>query len=371
MREVYRGNSRLPADESSVRTMGSVTGVFTSENRLHPAARQLLNDAIDKGWASPSKIHHSSRELSLLLEESRAIFASHLKVPASSLHFLGEPGLGFHLGANGLLGNGQLSLPATSRQELLAIAQGHSRSAVLPVDLEGTWQLPDGEPDDLLVWATANLETGAHSPNPSDFAGQIFVDATADYSIPLPARWSGALWDSKSWSGPLGLGILAISETALWKNPLPHIDQRVVPGDFNPALVIASAIALQANEVERVATITALQEINSTIRNFVVTQIGDVDIASPISGSAHLLSFSFLYLHAEQLVEKMDARGFSLDSGSACISANLEPSHVLAAMGRLTHGNVRLHLYPNNSLAEVEKMLVALKEVVTELRANK
>ena len=145
----------------------------------------------------------------------------------------------------------------------------------------------------------------------------------------------------------------------------------MVPGDFNPALVIASAIALQANEVERVATITALQEINSTIRNFVVTQIGDVDIASPISGSAHLLSFSFLYLHAEQLVEKMDARGFSLDSGSACISANLEPSHVLAAMGRLTHGNVRLHLYPNNSLAEVEKMLVALKEVVTELRANK
>jgi cysteine desulfurase len=67
----------------------------------------------------------------------------------------------------------------------------------------------------------------------------------------------------------------------------------------------------------------------------------------------------------------MDARGFSLDSGSACISANLEPSHVLAAMGRLTHGNVRLRIYPEHTLATIEKMLVALKEVVTELRADK
>jgi len=354
--------------------MGSVTGVFTSENRLHPAARQVLTDAIDKGWANPSKIHHSSRELAHLLEQSRAIFASHFNVPSASLHFLGEPALGFHLGVSGLLGSGDLFLPATSRQELLAIAQGSKKATVLPVDLDGSWQIPRGPQakiDDLLVWSTANVETGAHASSPSDFEGRIFVDATADYSISVPTRWSTALWDSKSWCGPQGLGVLALSETALWKNPLPHIDQRIVPGDFNPALVIASAVALQAYEVERIAAVSAMAEINSYIRDFVTSEIGDVDIASPASGSPHLISFSFLYLHAEQLVEKMDARGFSLDSGSACISANLEPSHVLAAMGRLTHGNVRLRLYPHHSMESVQGMLHALKEVIEELRVGK
>jgi len=370
MAEVYRGNSRLPADEGSVRTMGSVTGVFTSENRLHPAARQVLLDAIDKGWANPSKIHHSSRELSHLLEQSRAIFAVHFKVPSASLHFLGEPALGFHLGVNGLLESGDLFLPATSRQELLAIAQGRAGSSILPVDLDGSWKLPECSREDLLVWSTANVETGALAPSPSDFEGRIFVDATADHSISLPTRWSTALWDSKSWCGPQGLAVLALSETALWKNPLPHIDQRVVPGDFNPALVIASAVALQAFESDRIAAVSAMAEFNSYIRQFVSSEIGDVDIASPASGSPHLISFSFLYLHAEQLVEKMDARGFSLDSGSACISANLEPSHVLAAMGRLTHGNLRLRLYPDHTMESVQAMLHALKEVVAELRTG-
>jgi cysteine desulfurase len=144
-----------------------------------------------------------------------------------------------------------------------------------------------------------------------------------------------------------------------------------VPGDFNPALVIASAVALQAFEADRIAALLAMAEINSYIRGFVTSEIGDVDIASPASGSPHLLSFSFLYLHAEQLVEKMHARGFSLDSGSACISANLEPSHVLAAMGRLTHGNLRLRLYPHHSMESVQEMLHALKEVIEELRVAK
>lgn len=43
-------------------------------------------------------------------------------------------------------------------------------------------------------------------------------------------------------------------------------------------------------------------------------------------------------------MHELDRRGFGVASGSACTSSSLQPSHVLAAMGVLTHGNVRVTL---------------------------
>ncbi len=353
--------------------MGSVTGLFTSENRLHPAAREILLDGIDKGWADPAKLHRPSRELANLLTESKVIFARILGLKEETVTFVGEPTLGFFLGINGLLqpmSDGRLIYPATARQEVIAVAQSTRRSLSLEVDLDGSWKIPQALPGDLLVWPKANSETGARSPSPESFAGPIFVDATPDPMISLPTRWSTALFDSRSWSGPAGLGIFAVNDQASWRNPMPHLDHRVVPGGFNPALAIASAVALEADLIDRTKTITKISELNSIIRNFLQSEISDVDIASPADALPHLLSFSFLYIDAQQLVDRMERRGFSIDSGSACISANLEASHVLAAMGRLTHGNVRIHLYPEHTQSDITSLLQALKEEVALLRGN-
>ena len=66
---------------------------------------------------------------------------------------------------------------------------------------------------------------------------------------------------------------------------------------------------------------------------------GDPDARLP-----HLVTFSCLYVDGEALVHELDRRGFGVASGSACTASTLEPSHVLEAMGVLTHGNVRLSL---------------------------
>jgi cysteine desulfurase len=82
----------------------------------------------------------------------------------------------------------------------------------------------------------------------------------------------------------------------------------------------------------------------------------------------HIVAFSCLYIDGEALVTELDKAGFSVSSGSACVSDSQRPSHVLEAMGVLTHGNVRVSL-PNGTTQEtVNDFLEALPGIVARLR---
>ena len=354
--------------------MGSVTGTFQyfqSEAPLHPAARAALTEAFDRGWSDPTKPHFESRKAAILLNEAKETFAAHLGVRPDQIEFLSSPSSGFHLGIAGLaLPGSTVYYPATARSEVFAVGD-HLSGHKLGVDLAGQALWPRGLADDLLCWQSGNGETGVISKPPVDFIGRVFVDATASAGLlPLPSRWHGALWDSRSWQGPAGLGIFAISEKNLWRNPLPHIDQKITSPDFSLPLALASAIALDAFSAEYEVKRKSLIELNERIRDFLLTEIGQVDIAGSLSNTLpHLLSFSFLYIDAAILMSELDRRGFSVDSGSACNATNMEPSHVLAAMGLLTHGNIRLTLHPQMERTSVETFLATLKDLVVELRS--
>ena len=87
-----------------------------------------------------------------------------------------------------------------------------------------------------------------------------------------------------------------------------------------------------------------------------------------------MLTFSLLYVDGEALVIELDRRGFAVGSGSACTSSTLEPSHVLAAMKALTHGNVRITL-PLNMIAptlekDVDRFVAELPDAVASVRAQ-
>ena len=354
--------------------MGSITGQFQnfqSEAPLHPAARAFLAEAFDRGWSDPAKPHFESRRAAILLNEAKETLAGHLGVRPDQVEFLSSPSTGFHMGIAGLAVPGStLYYPATARSEVFAVAD-HLTGERLSVNLEGQVLWPRGEADDLLCWQSGNGETGIISTPPTDFLGRVFVDATATASlVPLPSRWSGALWDSRSWQGPAGLGVFAISEKKLWRNPLPHLDQKISSSDFSLPLALASAIALDAFSAEYEEKRRSLIELNERIRAFLLTEIGEVDIAgSTATTLPHLLSFSFLYLDAAILINELDRRGFSVDSGSACNATNMEPSHVLAAMGLLTQGNIRLTLHLQMDRPSVESFLTTLQDLVTELRS--
>ena len=356
--------------------MGSVTG-FQAETPLHAKAREVLLAAFDQGWADPRKIHQASRKAAILRDEAREKFGELLQLAPDSIHFLGEAALGFHLGLTGLLARSHtLFLPAISRQEVFATRQSHEyvdgKAVELASDLKGSvLDLVAGEAEDVLAWQAVNGETGIRLAEPEGFAGRIFLDATSSTS-PENGEWDAGLWESGTWAGPRGIGVFALRSPTKWRNPLPHLDSRVVPGDASLPLILTSAVALEHWRAEQEERNKKVRALNEKIRHFVTQEIGDVDIAgtmeSAFTGEPAKLSFSFLYIDAERLVSELDRRGFAVDSGSACTSLEMKPSHVLAAMGLLTQGNIRLTLKMEHDERYVDSFLAALKEVVSEQR---
>lgn len=81
--------------------------------------------------------------------------------------------------------------------------------------------------------------------------------------------------------------------------------------------------------------------------------------------------FAFDGIEGETLVGKLDRAGFAVASGSACSSAQPEPSHVLRSMGVtdiLAQGAVRVSLSASNSEQEVDLFLSSLQSTLNQLR---
>jgi cysteine desulfurase len=191
----------------------------------------------------------------------------------------------------------------------------------------------------------------------------VAVDATASGSrVALPANWSSAVFDSRSWEGPAGLAIVAISDAPNWKNPLPHISAvRRTYGTFSLPLLIASAVALENFAPDD----QNIRNSNETLRSEIAKQIPSAIVAGDLDRSLpHLTSFIFPGCNGEELLRALSVRGLSVDSGSACTAMNLQPSHVLAAMGLPTDGNIRITFHAETTAEELELLISALVDEV-------
>ena len=82
----------------------------------------------------------------------------------------------------------------------------------------------------------------------------------------------------------------------------------------------------------------------------------------------HLVCFSAEGLDAEVLAMALDERGFRVAAGSNCSGAPNEPSPVLEQMGLPGRVSFRVGLGRETAAEDVERFLVALGELVDELR---
>ena len=360
---------------------------------LHPVAREALLAALDDGWADPSRLYGAGRRARLLLDAARQSVAESLGVRADEVSFCANGTQAAHRAVRGGLAGrrraGDLFVhSAVEHSAVLHAAERHvaegGRAASVPVDRLGRVDVAEfaaalkSPGVALAALMTANHEVGTVQPvaevaaAAAAYGVPLYVDAAQTAGrMPLPVGWSLASASAHKWGGPPGVGILAVRKGVRWVSPDPA-DEREggrVPGAENVPAVVAAAAALRAVTQEAAAEDARLRPLVDRVRRTVAATVRDVEIAGDPDGRLpHLVTMSCLYVDGEALLHALDARGIAVSSGSSCTSSTLTPSHVLEAMGVLSHGNVRVSLHRDTTEADVDRFLTVFPAVVAELR---
>ncbi len=368
---------------------------------LHPRARETLLAAVDAGWADPRRLYAEARAARRLLDQARETIAAGLGCRPAELSF--HPGgpaavraaldglsyAGRRRGARIVASAVEHSAVLTYARERAARGDDASLSAEVPVDREGRVDMGglrdlvacDGTVLAAVQWANGEVGTVqpvAEAHEVCRSAGiPLLVDAQASLGrMEGPPAYDVLAGDAASWGGPGGVGVMVVPERMRFRLPGPRSEEEHGHAPSAPwvPLALAAAEAWQQTEAVRAADAAGASRLVARVRECAggipeVEVVGDPDLRLP-----HVVTFSVLYADGEALVHELDRRGFAVASGSACTASTLEPSHVLAAMGVLTHGNLRLTL-PLESVSpsradDVERLCAALPSVVGSVRAQ-
>ncbi|WP_408612266.1 cysteine desulfurase family protein [Glycomyces dulcitolivorans] len=372
--------------------MGTVTETYfdgATAQPVHPAARDAYAAALSEGWAGPGRLYTLGRRSRMLLEAARQSAAASLGVSADEVTFTSSGTQAVHAGVLGVIAArsepGPLVHSAVEHSAVLHAAQWHEARggavAVVPVDRLGRVD-PDplagvegGDGASVLVVQSANHEVGTRQPVAGIAAGTdvpLVVDAAASLPWePVPAGWSVLAASARKWGGLSGAGLLVVRKGVRWRNPFPGEDSsiREAIGEIDVPAAVAAAASLRAVVAEREELSKRMRALTERIREHIASQIPEVELpGDPVDRLPHIVTFSCLGVDGEVLLTELNRAGFAVSSGSACASTRLRPSHVLQAMGVLSHGNVRVSLHRESTEDEVERFLEVLPGIVESIR---
>ena len=270
---------------------------------------------------------------------------------------------------------------------------------LLPVATDGSLdiqQLSDALRDDTAIVSVmlANNEVGVI--HPIEQISQIcegrgvllHCDATqAVGRIPVNMQSIGA--DLVSFSahkiyGPKGIGVLYVRR----RRPTIRLESQMDgggqekglrSGTLNVAGIAAIAKAVELCVDELPAESQRQQQLRNRLFERLSSEITGVQLNGPplkecdgndiLARLPNNLNCQFAYVDGEALMMSMS--GLAVSSGSACTSANPEPSHVLRAMGLSadeTKSSLRFGLGRFNTSDEVERAVDTVVEAVERLR---
>ncbi len=365
---------------------------------LHPQARASFEGFADRAWADPSQVHHEGRTSAQILEAARATVAAILGISASGVSFhptsvLTELAISGAIAASRARVEGRpvaITSPVERSATLAALASVLGEENVLQVPVKPTGAVyPLGVAEAIaehagsaaiIVLQVGNTEVGTLQPLAevaaiaTTHSIPVVSDATGALGlVQIPPGWAVLFADASTWAGPPGVGVLAIADPSAWKAPpAAALLHGTSPADTVDVLsAAATAAALDAVARAQPALSGELFELTNRVRAQLADVVDDIDVlGDPTDRLPQVVTFSLLYADGERLASELDRRGVAIGSGSACASRAGLPSHVLAAIGALTHGNVRLSLPVNATADDIEHVLRELPAAADVVRRD-
>ena len=366
--------------------------------KMSKAAIEAMMPCFEKFYGNPSSLHSVGQQAKEVLEDARARMAALLGCEPREIYFtsggseadnqaiISAARLGARKGKKHIISTAfehHAVLHTLNRLEkegfeitLLDVKNNHNITAR---------QVRDAIREDTCLVTTmyANNEIGSILPIAEigaicKEAGVPFhtdaVQAVGHIAIDVKAQNIDMLsLSAHKFHGPKGVGALYCRRGLMLTNLIDGGAQERgkragtenLPGICGMVAALEEAVAnLEENTVKVTAMRDKLIAGLSRIPHCALN--GD-----PVNRLPGNISFCFEGIEGESLLLLLDMYGISASSGSACTSGDLDPSHVLLAIGRVhdvAHGSLRLSLSHHNTMEEIDHILSAVPAVVEQLR---
>ncbi len=362
--------------------------------------RAAMEPYLSEHFANPSALYQEADQTKAALEAARETIARLCGVKSEHIIFtsgstesnnLAILGTAASHDAPGRMVSTPIEHPSVSGPLKELEEQGWEVVRV-PVSSKGILNTPGvtdavTEHTHLLTFAWANTDIGAVQPvgeiikvlRSTNSRTLVHIDASqAGGQLSLSSVCQEAdlvtLSSAKAY-GPTGIAVLVVKDP---HRPHPvlfggHQETHLRPGTENVAAVVGCAKALALAEQERVGEVARIQPLRDRLIAL-LEELNGVVVTGPY-GTERLpnhVSCAVAHMDGEELVVRLDARGFAVGTGSACTTRGTDVSVAVAALGlppEYHRGTVRVTLGRETTEDDVTAFLAAFKDVVTEMRS--
>ena len=365
---------------------------------VDPRVTKAMIPYLSEQFGNAASVHHSlGRKAKETVEHSRKILANEINARPKEIVFTSGATESINLAIRGVceksVDKGHIITQATEHKAVLDTCDAMEKKGwditILPVDDRGRVD-PDNvknavQEDTVMVAIMhANNEIGTIQPiskigeicrengilflvDACQSFGKLFIDVNQMH-IDLLAGTAHKIY------GPKGIGLLYAKS----KDPKVELVEQITGGGHEHGRRSGTLPVHQIVGFGKAVTICDPSENDelSFLQNMLINGVMAVHSDVHLNGStdhrlANNINFSFPGLDAETLIIKM--KGIACSTGSACSTANLEPSHVLKAIGlknEMAHSSIRFSLGRFNTEEEIRMAIEEINRVVLVLKEN-
>ena len=363
---------------------------------IHPEVVAEMLPYFSEIFGNPSSIHAFGREARDGVDRARERVARFLRVSPQEIVFTSGGTESDNFGVKGLAaarGKGHLITSKVEHHAVLRTCQALEAQgfdvAYVGVDEHGMVNPDDVRrairPDTIAISIMhANSEVGTIQPIAAigriarEHGIPLHVDAVQTLGkVPLDLDAFGI--DVLSFSGHKIYGPKGVA--ALWIRKGTRMvaiqhggehERRRRAGTENVAGIVGLGKAVDVRSRDMHAEAERLTALRSRLIDGVVGPVPDVRLSGhPVERLPGTASFLFRHVESESIVLGLDLKGIGVSAGSACTAGNVEPSHVLVAMGvplDWAMGAVRCSLGRSTTAEDIDYVIECVEPLVRKLR---